>query len=146
MKKLINDKFYKNFLFYLIGFYCFMVFLGKRFSSHSEIFPFFHWGLYVSTPQTIEKDFIDIYAHKNSNNKIDFYEYTEKNIGRVTARNNLYLLKTCEDKPCFEDVKNRVLSLLPKNSYAVFYSINELDKVDTIGLFINSTYKVHKNK
>ena len=137
----MGNKFYLNFLFLLVGFYCVMVVLGKFFSPHFEFFPFFHWGLYVTTPQSIEKDFIDIYESEEAKTKIDFYNYTYENLGKVTARNNLLLLKNCKGKPCFEDVKNRVSNLLPKNSYAVFYSINELNEIDTLGYFHNRIFK-----
>ena len=140
----MKNKFYLNFLFILVGFYCFMVVLGKKFSPHFEFFPFFHWGLYVTTPQSIEKEFIDIYDNKQLTGKVDFYDYTENSIGVVVARNNLLLLKSCMGKPCFNDVENRVFSLLPKNSYAVFYSINELKEVDTLGCFFNSSFKSYK--
>ena len=142
----MENKLYLNFIFILIFGYGFMVVLGNFVSPHSEIFPFFHWGLYVSTPQSIEKDFIDIYDNKLLENKKDFYDYTAETIGKVTARSNLYLLKTCKGKPCFESAKERVMKLLPKNSYAVFYSINELKEIDTLGYFSNSTFKSHLKK
>lgn len=131
----MKNKFYLNLIIYSFVIYCFITAIGKIFTARGEIFPFFHWGLYVTTPQDISKNDIIIYNNKNGV-PISFFEETSKKIGITQTRNLLRQLKDCQQKQCFAFTLNTIKSYIPNGSCAIYYSYSS-KKTDTIGYIYN---------
>lgn len=140
--KKMKNKLYINFIFILISGYFTLTIIGKLYAPKGEIFPFFHWGLYVTTPQVIEKDYIHVYSSFNDLPSVpqSFYKLIEKKMSISQARFLVKRLKNCVDKSCFEPAFEQINNLLPKNSYSVIYVENEFSQIDTIGIIKNNTF------
>ncbi|WP_010522324.1 hypothetical protein [Aquimarina agarivorans] len=138
----MKNFFYINFIFIVCLLYYTLAALGKLYAPKGEFFPFFHWGLYVTVPQKIERDFIDIYKKEDTtfSKPISFYDLTKDEIYISESRFLLKKLKNCMNKPCFDPTFKYILKYIPENRVSIFYLIDENSKKDTLGYIKNRIF------
>ena len=140
IKKMNKTPFYLNYIFFLFGAYFLLATIGKLYAPKSEIFPFFHWGLYVTIPQKIETDHLMVYRHQNLAKSIPFEEFTKEKISLKQSNFILKEMKNCLNKPCFKTSLKQINSFLPENSCSVFFTKSRAHGVDTLFFLDNGKY------
>ncbi len=132
----MSYKGYLNLFLYVTVGYILLALLGMLFSPKGEYFPFFTWSLYKSAPQEIKRYYVDIVPQNSDSSHISIFNSPQNELDVKQTRAVLLRLGYCFNKPCFLESLKQIQALIPVNSCAVFYSLDEANEEEIIG-YIN---------